>query len=70
VRSFSPVALFFGSAAVLLAWSVLFGAWVVWERVAGTTPTTATVMLVVLPLLMGFQLALAAFVLDIINTPR
>lgn len=70
VRSFSPVALFFGSAIVLFAWSVLFGAWVVAERIVGVSPTTATVMGVVLPLLMGFQLALAAFVLDILNAPK
>jgi glycosyltransferase involved in cell wall biosynthesis len=71
IESFSPVALFGASAFVLLAWAVLFGAWVVVQRVAGgVTPTTATVMLVVLPFLMGFELTLAALVLDILNTPR
>jgi glycosyltransferase involved in cell wall biosynthesis len=71
VASFSPVALFAFSALILLLWAVLFGAWVILERlVVGVTPTTATVMLVVLPFLMGFELALAALVLDIINAPK
>jgi hypothetical protein len=40
------------------------------QRLAGVSPTTATVMLVVLPFLMGFEMTLAAFVLDIMNTPK
>lgn len=71
VESFSPIALFGLSSIVLFAWSFFFGAWVVMERVVlGVTPTTATVMLVVLPLLMSFELTLAALVLDIVNTPK
>lgn len=70
VRSFSPVALFALSSSTLLVWTLLFGAWVVAQRVAGVSPTTATVMLVVLPFLMGFEMTLAAFVLDITNTPK
>lgn len=70
VRSFSPVALFLFSSVVLLAWALLFGAWVVAQRLGGISPTTATVMIVVLPLMMGFELLLAGFVLDIMNTPK
>jgi glycosyltransferase involved in cell wall biosynthesis len=70
VRSFSPVALFALSAAMLSAWSIVTGVWVIAQRIGGVTPTTATVMIVVLPLMLAFQLALSAFVLDIINTPR
>jgi glycosyltransferase involved in cell wall biosynthesis len=70
VRSFSPVALFALSSSILLAWTLLFGGWVVVQRVAGASPTTATVMLVVLPFLMGFEMLLASFVLDIMNTPK
>lgn len=70
VRSFSPVALFAFSSVVLLAWAVVFGAWVIAQKIGGVSPTTATVMLVVLPLLMGFEMMLAAFVLDIMNTPK
>jgi glycosyltransferase involved in cell wall biosynthesis len=70
VESFSPVALFGFSASVLLIWSLLFGGWVVGQKVLGVTPTTATVMLVVLPFLMGFELTLAALVIDILNSPK
>lgn len=70
VASFSPVALFGFSAAALLLWSLLFGTWVVGQKIVGTTPTTATVMIVVLPFLMGFELMLAALVLDILNAPK
>jgi hypothetical protein len=70
VASFSPVALFGFSAVALLLWALAFGVWVVAQRLTGTTPTTATVMLVVLPFLMGFQLMLAALVLDILNAPK
>jgi glycosyltransferase involved in cell wall biosynthesis len=70
VRSFSPVALFAVAATVLLTWALVAGVWVIVQRVGGVTPTTATVMIVVLPLLMGFELALAAFVLDIMNSPK
>ncbi len=70
VESFSPVALFGFSAGALLLWAFLFGAWVIGQKILGTTPTTATVMLVVLPFLMGFELMLAALVLDILNSPK
>lgn len=69
-RSFSPVALFAFASSALLLWSLAWGVWVVVERVEGVTPTTATVMIVVLPFLMGFELMLAAFVLDIMNSPK
>jgi glycosyltransferase involved in cell wall biosynthesis len=70
VRSFSPVALFAVAATLLLTWALVAGVWVIVQRVGGVTPTTATVMIVVLPLLMGFELTLAAFVLDIMNSPK
>lgn len=70
IESFSPVALFMFSGLALLVWSVAFGAWVVAQRIGGVSPTTATVMIAVLPLLVGFELLLAALVLDIMNTPK
>lgn len=70
VRSFSPVALFSFSSFGLLLWSFFFGVWMVAQRIAGVSPTTGTVMLFVLPFLVGFQLMLASFVLDIMNTPK
>lgn len=69
-RSFSPVALFALASAALLLWALLWGVWVLTQKAAGVTPTTATVMIVVLPALMGFELGLAAFVLDIMNSPK
>jgi glycosyltransferase involved in cell wall biosynthesis len=70
VRSFSPVALFLLSGAAMLVWSILFGAWVIAATWGPPAASTGTVMLAVLPFLLGFQLTLAAFVLDIMNTPK
>jgi glycosyltransferase involved in cell wall biosynthesis len=70
VRSFSPVALFSLFGMLMLVWSLAFGVWVVVQRVHGITPSTATVMIDVLPLQLGFMLVLAAFVLDIMNAPK
>ncbi len=70
VRSFSPVALLGLSGVVLLLWSLAFGTWVAWDSIGPPVASTATVMIAVLPFLMGFQLVLAALVLDILNSPR
>ena len=70
VRSFAPVALFSLFGVLMLLWALVFGIWVVVQRVGGITPSTATVMIDVLPLQFGFMLVLAAFVLDIMNAPK
>ncbi len=70
VRSFSPVALFSLFGVLMLLWALAFGVWVVVQRIGGITPSTATVMIDVLPLQFGFMLVLAAFVLDIMNAPK
>ena len=70
VRSFSPVALFLFFGGAMTLWSVVFGIWVAWSSAGPPQASTATVMLVVLPLLMGFELLLAALVLDIMNAPK
>jgi glycosyltransferase involved in cell wall biosynthesis len=70
VRSFSPVALFGLSGCAALLWSALFGGWVIWGSIGPAQASTGTVMLAVLPFLMGFQLVLAGLVLDIMNTPK
>jgi glycosyltransferase involved in cell wall biosynthesis len=70
VRSFAPVALFSLFGVLMLLWALGFGIWVVVQRIGGVTPSTATVMIDVLPLQFGFMLVLAAFVLDIMNTPK
>ncbi len=56
---------------LLFVWGVGFGAYhwmlsVMTDHVA----TTGTVMLAVLPLILGFQLILQAIVLDIHQTPK
>jgi glycosyltransferase involved in cell wall biosynthesis len=71
LRDFSPIALFLFMGLLLFAWGVAFGAYhwalsILTEHVA----TTGTVMLAVLPLILGFQLILQAIVLDIQETPK
>lgn len=71
LRDFSPIALFVLTGLPLFAWGILFGSvsWVVNAQREVVT-STGTVMLSVLPLLLGFQLLLQALVLDIQETPR
>ncbi len=71
LRDFSPIALFLFLGLILLAWGVFFGAYH-WIRSikTGIAATTGTVMLSVLPLILGFQLVLEALVLDIQESPR
>lgn len=70
VRSFSPVALFLMTGSLMLLWSLVYGVWVIVATWGPPVASTGTVMLAVLPFLLGFQLTLAAFVLDIMNTPK
>lgn len=71
LRDFSPIALFVLSGLPMLLWGVGFGACAWWTSAQeGTFASTGTVMLSVLPLLLGFQLMLQALVLDIHETPR
>lgn len=71
LQDFSPIALFVLAGLPLFAWGVLFGAtsWI-YNAYHGVITSTGTVMLSVLPLLLGFQLLLQALVLDIQDTPR
>ena len=71
LREFSPVAVFWILGSMLLAWGTVFGAatWLVsiWlDRAA----TTGTVMLSVLPFILGFQLVLQAILTEIQESPR
>lgn len=71
LREFSPVAVFWILGALLLGWGTLFGAvtWTlsIWlDRAA----TTGTVMLSVLPFILGFQLVLQAILTEIQESPR
>jgi glycosyltransferase involved in cell wall biosynthesis len=71
LRDFSPIALFLFLGALLFAWGVVFGAYLWIKSIVTGHPTlTGTLMLTVLPLILGFQLLLQAIVLDIQETPK
>ncbi|MDT5269441.1 MAG: hypothetical protein QOH49_1627 [Acidobacteriota bacterium] len=71
LHDFSPIALFLFAGLLLMAWGALFGAyhWAL-SVSTGHPATTGTVMLAVLPFILGFQLVLQAVVLDIQETPK
>jgi glycosyltransferase involved in cell wall biosynthesis len=66
LRDFSPIALFLFLGLILFGWGTAFGAYI-WIRsnVTGHATPTGTIMLAVIPLILGFQLLLQAIVLDI-----
>lgn len=71
LRDFSVIALFLVMGLLLFGWGVIFGAyhWIL-SVMTNHVATTGTVMLAVLPLILGFQLILQAVVLDIQETPK
>ena len=71
LRDFSPVALFMLTGLPLLAWGTGFGVYT-WTQswLHNQFASTGTVMLSVLPFLVGFELVLQALVLEIRDTPR
>lgn len=71
LRDFSPVALFMLTGLPLLAWGTGFGVYT-WAHswLRNEFASTGTVMLSVLPFLVGFELVLQALVLEIRDTPR
>jgi glycosyltransferase involved in cell wall biosynthesis len=71
LRDFSPIALFFLSGLPLFLWGLGFGLYV-WMRsiLHNSVATTGTVMLSVLPFILGFELILQGIILDIHETPR
>ncbi len=71
LRDFSPIALFLLLGSLLFAWGAVFGAYHWIKSIATGRPTlTGTIMVAILPLILGFQLLLQAIVLDIQETPR
>jgi glycosyltransferase involved in cell wall biosynthesis len=70
LRSFSPVALFLFVGTALLGWSVLFGLWVLWQTIGTPQASAGTVLLCVVPFIVGVQLLLSALTLDIQNSPK
>ncbi len=71
LRDFSPIAVFWVSGTLLLAWGTGFGAYT-WIKSgwSGHVATTGTVMLSALPLILGFQLALQAILVEIQESSR
>ncbi|MEP6694644.1 MAG: glycosyltransferase [Chloroflexota bacterium] len=71
LRDFSPIALFLLFGIPLFIWGVVFGAYQWWSHAQlGIATPTGTVIVAVVPLILGFQLLLQALVLDIQDSPR
>ena len=71
LREFSAVAMFWVLGSLLLAWGTGFGAYTwIESHLTGHVATTGTVMLSVLPFILGFQLALQAILIEIQESPR
>jgi glycosyltransferase involved in cell wall biosynthesis len=71
LRDFSPIALLLFLGLPLFFWGILFGVFI-WVKsyLTGHQTATGTIMLALLPLILGFQLLLQAFVMDIQETPK
>ncbi len=67
--SFSPIALFLFSGIALTAWGMVFGVWVVYEALQ-STPSAGTVIVSVVPFMIGIQLLIYSLVLDIQEPPN
>jgi glycosyltransferase involved in cell wall biosynthesis len=70
INSFHPVAVFLFSGLTLFCFGTIFGLYVAISSIGPKTASTATVMLSVVPFILGFQLLLQAIVLDIQNEPK
>jgi glycosyltransferase involved in cell wall biosynthesis len=69
--NFHPVILFLFSGMALLTVGGAFGIYVLVEKIfSNLTPSAGTVMLCVLPLIVGFQLFLTALILDVYNEEK
>jgi glycosyltransferase involved in cell wall biosynthesis len=68
---FHPIALFLFGGVFLLLLGVIAGIVILIDRiVSGATPTTGSVMLSVLPIILGFQLILTALSMDVSNEQK
>lgn len=71
IVNFHPLALFLFSGLVLMLAGFGIGVWITFRRIwVGASPSTGTVLLSVAPLLVGFQLVLSAFMMDMNNEGR
>lgn len=70
IRDFSAFALFFSLGSVLFAWGLIFGLMKWYESSRTHTATnTGTVMVAVIPFILGVQFLLQALLLDVQNVP-
>ncbi len=68
---FHPIALFLFGGVLLFLVGVIAGVVILIDRIAnGATPTTGSVMLSVLPIILGFQLILTALSMDVSNEQK
>ncbi|HET8760121.1 MAG TPA: glycosyltransferase family 2 protein [Nitrospiria bacterium] len=71
LRDFSPIAVFLFLGLSFFLWGLGFGFYTWWRSaMTGHFASTGTVMLSVLPFLIGFELILQAVILDIQATPK
>jgi dolichol-phosphate mannosyltransferase len=71
VRDFGIASIFAIVGSLLLLFGAVFGGWHWWSSAETMTPTpTGTVMLAVLPIILGMQLLLQAVVADMKNMPE
>lgn len=70
LRDFHPIALFLIFGSILFFIALIIGLWVAYSSLGPSIATAGTIMLSIVPLFAGFQLILAALILDIIETPR
>ena len=68
--SLHPIIIFVGVGSILFIFGIIWGFLIINESAQGRVSTTATVMLSVLPLILGFQLLLQSIVMDIQNEPK
>lgn len=68
--NFSPIGLFYIAGTLLTWFGILFGLYVFISTLGPATASTATVMLAVVPFILGIQFLLQAIVLDIQNEPK
>jgi glycosyltransferase involved in cell wall biosynthesis len=67
--SFSPIALLFFIGIALTAWGVGIGIWVLVNTLGPPVATTGTVLLSLVPFMLGIQFLISALLLDIQESP-
>lgn len=68
--SFSPLALFLFAGLLLTAWGIGFGVWVILQTLGTPQASTGTVILSVVPFIIGVQFLIFFLVLDIQESRR